>query len=807
MGLVAALAAGGAQAGDKLQIAPAEAWVKPLPVAAAPADAESSKPARVLVGEFQVRFDDKGEHIYQHVALAIQTPAGLAAANVALSWRPDVESMTVNEVRIIRGGQPIDVLASQTFTVIRREANLERAMLDGALTATLQPNGLQVGDTLEFAYTLTRHDVTMGNHDEGIINLLPGIVVDNLQFREVWPSDRPMKWRETEGLAPATVTKGPQDTELVIRETNAERPKPPENAPSRYDYLSILETSDFQRWNDVSALIAPLFDKAATLGATSPLRAEAQKIRAATSDPKAQAAAALKLVQDQIRYLFLGMNLGGYTPAPADLTWSRRFGDCKGKTVVLLALLHELGIEAEPVLVSSTLGDGMNERLPMVELFDHVLVRAHIGGAYYWLDGTRMGDRSLDTISAPDFRWGLPLSDQGSDLLKIDPQPPAAPLADVRIRIDASAGLDALAPTHVETIFRGDIATLIKMQFAAKTGDDLDKALHDFAVGAYPWMEAKDTKTAFDDATGEERLTTDGVVSMTWALNAPFHVREYEVSASQLGADPDFKRKGAHADAPYAVPFPSYLKTTESIVLPQGGKGFGIVGDDIDKTIAGSEYKRSSRIEGGVFTTTVIGRAVATEFPAAEAPAAKAALSEMSDETVRLRAPKDYTAGAQELALRLARTPTLPSEYVDRARARLLKKDYAGAIADYGDALKLNAGDPELLNDRCFTRGMANVDLPLAVADCNAALDQKPHDASFLDSRGFVYFRMGSLDKAASDLNQALNIAPDQAPTLYVRGLIERRQGDKTHADADIAAAKTVDPTVAATYAGYGVAR
>src|SRR5207245_7674926 len=42
-------------------------------------------------------------------------------------------------------------------------------------------------------------------------------------------------------------------------------------------------------------------------------------------------------------------DLGGLVPASAETTWSRRFGDCKAKTALLLAILHEFGIEAEPV--------------------------------------------------------------------------------------------------------------------------------------------------------------------------------------------------------------------------------------------------------------------------------------------------------------------------------------------------------------------------------------------------------------------------------------------------------------------------
>ena len=73
--------------------------------------------------------------------------------------------------------------------------------------------------------------------------------------------------------------------------------------------------------------------------------------------------------------------------AGADLTWERRFGDCKGKTVLLLALLHELNIQAQPSLISTQSGDGMDARLPTLAVppdaaaapADRGLARGHGG--------------------------------------------------------------------------------------------------------------------------------------------------------------------------------------------------------------------------------------------------------------------------------------------------------------------------------------------------------------------------------------------------------------------------------------------
>src|SRR5262249_17325845 len=152
--------------------------------------------------------------------------------------------------------------------------------------------------------------------------------------------------------------------------------------------------------------------------AEGPLHAEIERIRAASPDPVLRAEAALTLVQDHIRYVALAMGDAGLIPADAQTTWARRFGDCKGKTALLLGILHAFNIEAEPVLVSTIFGDGLDQHVAMIGLFNHVLVRATINGRTYWLDGTRTGDTHLDDIMTPNFGWGLPVEAGGATLVR-----------------------------------------------------------------------------------------------------------------------------------------------------------------------------------------------------------------------------------------------------------------------------------------------------------------------------------------------------------------------------------------------------
>ena len=96
-------------------------------------------------------------------------------------------------------------------------------------------------------------------------------------------------------------------------------------------------------------------------------------------------------------------------------------------------------------------------------------------------------------------------------------------------------------------------------------------------------------------------------------------------------------------------------------------------------------------------------------------------------------------------------------------------------------------------------RGDAYVDLgqyALAVEDYNQAIKLDPSDEAFYRDRGTAYFLMGEYARAVQDYDEAISLHPDNADAYYCRGLTKRKMGDDAGGDADIAKAKELDPTV-----------
>lgn len=499
-----------------IAMVPAPEWVEPTAPAPVPEDVQGPIFVRKQVSH--IHLTAEGQRTYLGQVVRILQPQALQIGNVSITWNPASGQPQVHALKIHRGNHVIDVLENASFEILRREDQLEQAMLDGLLTAVLRVPDLRVGDDLELEFSIPGHDPTLRQTSHGLLFLVDSPAAGHFRLGLSWENGQEPEVRMTPEFA-SLAQRDADSISLVF--DNPEVISAPRAAPPRYNWMRILEFTDFEDWQAVSRRFHSLFEKASQLAPDSPLKQEAAIIAASHPGKLAQAQAALELVQQQVRYIYIGLEGGNFSPATADETWQRRYGDCKGKTVMLLALLRELGIEAEAVLANNSVStDGLENRLANPGHFDHVLVRAKIGGRSFWLDGTLPAVIEIGEKPPLPYETVLPLSHKGSGLEKLPLDLFDLPQTMVLTRIDARAGFDAPGKITRTTITRGLEGLGQYMQLSSVTANQLQTALVNRLNGSEQWDSVENVEYRFDRATRASILTITGSGPIDWEGDA-----------------------------------------------------------------------------------------------------------------------------------------------------------------------------------------------------------------------------------------------------------------------------------------------
>jgi len=414
----------------------------------------------------------------------------------------------------------------------------------------------------------------------------------------------------------------------------------------------------------------------------------------------------------------------------------------------------------------------------------------------------------LDQIKTPSFHWAPPVTAAGADLLALVPAELDRPQNVTTLDLDATQGLDVPARAKGEERFEGDAALVWRVGLGQMPPEQRDRALKEYWHRQYDFVTA-DTVAAIDDpATGAYRLTMMGTAKMDWSKYGGR--RWYEVDGARIGFKLDTMREpGPNRDAPFAVDFPSWSESRQTVLLPNKGAGFNVDGGDVDRTVAAYQFHRSTKLDGAKLTMVASTRALAPEIAFKDAETAKTTLASMNERGVSVGTPGNYRPNDTELAALKATTPTTAEEFDDRGNILLDRSEYAAALKDFDAAIALKrdlaiahglralalawlhdpraeaaaaralALDPKEF--RAWNARMVVAGTAARHADAEQAathsLEIWPEDAFALSFRAYNRAELGRYIEALVDVDAGLKIAPDDPWLMNERVLIGMQAG------------------------------
>jgi len=124
----------------------------------------------------------------------------------------------------------------------------------------------------------------------------------------------------------------------------------------------------------------------------------------------------------EIRYLGLEFGISGHMPHEAAEIYKYKYGDCKDKATLLIAMLKEADIEAYYVLLRTRYSGELDLDLPSFQ-FDHAIAAVPLNGELMFLDGTAENFVYGDLPAMDQDAWAMVLIDGKGEFMKIPVQP------------------------------------------------------------------------------------------------------------------------------------------------------------------------------------------------------------------------------------------------------------------------------------------------------------------------------------------------------------------------------------------------
>ena len=623
-----------AEATPTPKFAAAPAWVRKEPIPKLEGG-QADAPFRFLLSNSQERLTTRGvENVVEYVVQPLNQAGVQAIGTVIIPWNVNRTDLTLNAVTVTRGSETRDVLRREDVSVIRREAKLDQSTLTGIRSVVLPVHDLRVGDILRAQFTYTANDRKLGAPEE-VQDFESPFPIDRVVRRIIVADDVPVRWAIDPSVKQSAPGRVPEGVDRVFVAENVVPGKERQYVPKRFQ-RKLLQVSAYQDWQQVADTIAPLFNLARKTDENSAVAKLADKIAAEHSKPEGRMLAALRSVQEDVRYVAILLGDGDYTPMSADQAWSGRFADCKGKTALLLALLDGLNISADPVLASVEYDDGLDQRLPTLALLDHVYVRARVGADTYYLDGTQFGQRTLEELKQSPTRHALPLIEK--TMLTTAPDVlPSQPLQQTQLVWDARNGVLGEVPFEATLTLRGSAAA--EMRMTAQASTDRDKLIEKLKskVSRVPNDALEHVSTDAEAADGSYVVRFKGKSEIDWRPVDGMKGNRMELDQTTITWDGEFDRdEGAGKEAPILMAFPYWERTTEKVILPAKGKDFWVDSKPINETVAATRLSRSVSMTDGVVTAVSDFVRLNRELAAEEGRRAKEKLEAIAENAAYL---------------------------------------------------------------------------------------------------------------------------------------------------------------------------
>jgi hypothetical protein len=363
-------------------------------------------------GVLRLEADGRGSRTYRQVVQVVTREGAAAWGEQAFSYVSGRERLTLNWARVVRpSGEVISaqpVHEQESIAPVAQEA----PVYSDVKVRRISNGGIAPGTLLDYSYTVETLKPVMPGDFQRSWRVTTGRLTRRSRYIVDVPAGFDLRLREVNLTFPRTVRDG--HGRRVYTWATADVPKI-EREPFAADSNGIdefIEIAAPLQWADVAHWYSGLArDRYAMTPALD--SALAAVVGAAhTLDDSLRALH--RWVAQDFRYVSLSLGIGGFRPRLPSAVLETRYGDCKDKATLFIALAQRLGVRAYPVLLSST--GGIARDRPSALAFDHMIAAVERPRGYLYLDLTSELTPFGSLPPAEQGEFGLMVRPDGSGI-------------------------------------------------------------------------------------------------------------------------------------------------------------------------------------------------------------------------------------------------------------------------------------------------------------------------------------------------------------------------------------------------------
>lgn len=394
-----------------------------------------------LLDDGVVRFesDGRGSRTYRQVVQILNQDGAEAWGEQSFSYSSGSERLTINWIRVVKpNGEVVSAkpaheqesLAPVAFDApVYSDQKVRRVTLSGVAPGTL----------VDWSYTVERvKPLVPGDYYSGwrvtngvltrrsrLLIDVPASVAPRIQERNVH-----FKRLDVESRGRRVYSWATSDVKKLDGEPFAATPN---TLSVHIDVGAAISWADLARW--YAGLSAGRY------GLDPALESQlAEHVKDAhTLDDSLRAVH--RWISQDFRYVSLSLGIGGYLPRTPAQVLETRYGDCKDKATLFIALVRRMGVTAYPVLLSAS--GGADSTLPTMQQFDHMIAavdRPDKNGGRMYLDLTSDLTPFGELPPTEEGSFALVVHDDGKfDAVTLPESPSSANRAETHIIGELSA--------------------------------------------------------------------------------------------------------------------------------------------------------------------------------------------------------------------------------------------------------------------------------------------------------------------------------------------------------------------------------